>query len=78
MSISLPMATATCGSTTARRDAGRWRPTENGYATEWDSGHTGEWSIVASGDGLDYVSRDGKQQLKMLGVMFGDPEGLAG
>jgi hypothetical protein len=58
--------------------SGRWRPTENGYATEWDSGHTGEWSIVASGDGLDYVSRDGKQQLKMLGVMFGDPEGLAG
>lgn len=58
--------------------AGTWRLTDDGYSTEWDGGQTGEWQLLETDRGMDYVSRDGGVQLKMLGVMFGDPEGLAG
>lgn len=58
--------------------SGRWRLGEDGYTTEWDSGRTGDWQIERTDNGLDYVSRDGAQRLKMLGVFFGDSEGLGG
>ncbi|MCI5075317.1 hypothetical protein [Oricola sp.] len=62
---------------TGETRSGRWRLTDDGYATEWDSGHAGEWRLLPSDDGIEYVSRDGAQRLKMLGVFFGDSEGLA-
>lgn len=57
--------------------AGRWRLKEDGYATEWDGGRKGEWQLHEQDGGIAYVSRDGAQRLKMLGVFFGDSEGLA-
>ncbi|MFZ2100555.1 MAG: hypothetical protein WAU86_08325 [Oricola sp.] len=57
--------------------SGTWRLTDNGYATEWASGHKGEWVLEETASGLDYISRDGTQRLKMVGVLFGDPERLA-
>ena len=56
---------------------GRWRLLDDGYATEWDGGQTGDWVLERSGNGLHYVSRDGKVRLKMLGILFGDARGLA-
>jgi len=56
---------------------GRWRLTEDGYSTEWDSGRSGDWQLDATDGGLDYLSRDGKQRLKMTGLFFGDAEGLS-
>ena len=58
--------------------SGKWHFTEAGYATEWDGGQKGEWELQVTDDGLDYVSRDGKVRLKMLGVLFGDAHCLAG
>lgn len=57
--------------------SGRWRLKEDGYATEWDDGRKGEWQLHEKDGGIEYVSRDGAQRLKMLGLFFGDSEGLA-
>lgn len=56
--------------------AGTWRMLDDGYATEWDTGDRGEWTLQSDTDGLAYVSRDGTQQVKMLGILFGNPKGL--
>ena len=57
--------------------SGRWRLTDDGYATAWDDGRKGEWQLHEEAGGIGYVSRDGSQRLKMLGIFFGDSEGLA-
>ena len=57
--------------------SGRWRLNEDGYATEWNDGRKGEWQLHEKDGGIEYASRDGAQTLKMLGLFFGDSEGLA-
>ncbi len=59
------------------RRSGTWQPLDDGYATRWDSGQQGEWTLVDGPEGLSYASRDGTQRLKMIGILFGDAKELA-
>jgi len=59
------------------RRHGTWHRLDDGYATNWDGGQKGEWTLVSEPQGMAYASRDGKMRLKMLGILFGDAKGLA-
>lgn len=55
---------------------GTWRLTDTGYATNWDNGSAGTWSLERDADGVSYVDAARGIRLKMLGVLFGNPKGL--
>lgn len=62
---------------TGETRTGKWRVIDHGYATEWDGGQKGDWTLEATDEGIAYVSRDGKQSLKMRGILFGDAKNLS-
>lgn len=61
---------------TGETRTGTWRLLEDGYATQWDGGQRGEWTLEATPEGVAYVSRDGSQRLKLNGILFGNAKNL--
>ncbi|MCR4265083.1 hypothetical protein [Nitratireductor sp. ZSWI3] len=59
---------------TGEARTGRWRLLDDGYTTQWDGGQAGDWMLDACDEGLFYRSRDGRQRLKMRGILFGNPQ----
>jgi hypothetical protein len=55
---------------------GRWQLDEGGYTAHWDNGATGRWAIEGDAGTLSYVNRDSAARIKLLGVLFGNPNGL--
>lgn len=56
--------------------AGRWWLTETGYATDWDDGSAGNWSLERDSDGVSYVDAGRGIRLRLLGILFGNPRDL--
>ena len=55
---------------------GRWQLLEDGYATEWNNGAIGRWTLDHEPGGIVYVNRDSDARLRMIGVLFGNAKGL--
>jgi len=57
--------------------SGTWRLTGTGYATAWDNGSEGNWSIERDAGGVTYVDTARGVRLPLLGILFGNPKNLA-
>lgn len=56
--------------------SGRWRMTDDGYVAEWNTGATGKWKLEYETGAVTYVNQVSAARVKMIGVLFGNPQGL--
>ncbi|PBC24256.1 hypothetical protein CK226_04210 [Mesorhizobium sp. WSM4311] len=56
--------------------SGRWRMMDGGYASEWDNGTAGRWTLDHEPGSLTYINNDSAIRFRMIGVLFGNARNL--